>query len=277
MNVIMSKSNEKVKYIKSLNDKKFRKKYHTFYVEGIKVVNEILNSKKAIDIMFIAYSKDLLQNINGGKEMIEKIENISFIEKIELSAEIFAYVTDTVNPQGVLIVMSIPKYDMLKELQENTQDLLILDQVQDLGNIGTIIRSADAFGIKLILCSVGTGDVYSPKVIRSTMGSFSRVKIIYVEDLLQIIALLKEKQYEIVGTSLQKSKEVSCFDFSKKQAFVVGNEANGVPKNILENCDQIIKIEMEQTAESLNVSVATSILLYENYIHQKNKNNEKLK
>lgn len=267
MDTIISKSNEKVKYIKSLNDKKFRKKYKAFYLEGIKVVTEILESKKAIDIMFIAYSKDLLLNSNGGEELLLKIENKKYkdIETVLLSDSMFKYVTDTVTPQGVLAVVKMPEYDVFEEIDRAKSNILILDKVQDLGNLGTIIRTSDAFNVRLIICNNGTADVYSPKVVRSTMGSIFRVKLVYTSDIENVIKYLKNKNYDIVGTSLQTNTHLDELDYLNKHAYILGNEANGVDKNLLQMCNKLVKIDMENTAESLNVSVATSIILYEQY------------
>lgn len=269
MDTIVSKSNEKVKFIKSLNDKKFRSKYKAFYLEGIKVVTEILNSKEAIDIMFIAYSEDLIISSNGGSKLLYRLEKETNIEIIKLSESIFKYITDTVNPQGILAVVKIPKYNIKNEIDNTESDILILDKIQDLGNLGTIIRSADAFDIRLIICNSGTADIYAPKVVRSTMGSIFRVKVIYTNEILENINYLKYRKYSIVGTSLEANTYLNELDYKNKHVYILGNEANGVDKALINACDKLVKIEMESTAESLNVSVATSIILYEQY---KNKN-----
>lgn len=270
MDTIVSKSNEKVKYIKSLNDKKFRNKYKAFYLEGIKVVTEILDSKKAIDIMFIAYSKDLVLTSNGGKELLERLEKEKNIEKVSFSANVFKYITDTVTPQGVLAVVKIPEYEVFNEIDNMNSSILILDKVQDLGNLGTIIRSADAFGTKLIICNVGTADVYSPKVIRSTMGSIYRIKVVYTNEISKVIGYLKLKKYDVIGTSLKTDKYIKDLEYNNKHAYILGNEANGVSEELLAKCNKLVKIDMANTAESLNVSVATSIILYEDYSNRNN-------
>lgn len=269
MDTIVSKSNEKVKFIKSLNDKKFRNKYMAFYLEGIKVVTEILNSKEAIDIMFIAYSKDLLLNSNGGITLLERIENEKNIETLSFSENVFEHMTDTITPQGVLVVVKIPKYDVFYEIDNTKSNILILDKVQDLGNLGTIIRSADSFDTRLIICNIGTADMYSPKVVRSTMGSIFRVKVVYTSEIIKVINYLKNKGYEVIGTSLKTNNYLKDLSYLKRHVYVMGNEANGVDKDILNCCSSLVKIDMENTAESLNVSVATSIMLYEAYKNKK--------
>ena len=130
MDKITSKSNEKVKYIKSLNDKKYRQKYDMFYIEGIKVIEEIMKSKKAIDIMFIAYSKDILINLNGGKELLNKLKKIKNISIYELSKEVFEYVVETKTPQGVLAVVK-KNNSQYKDINKE-DSIIILDRLQDL-------------------------------------------------------------------------------------------------------------------------------------------------
>lgn len=265
MENITSKSNQKVKYIKSLNEKKFRKEYRKYYLEGIKVVTELLDmyNKKAIDIVSIACSYDILSKINGGLDMIKRLEKINNLEILNLDETVFKSVVDTVSPQGILAVLNIPNKtidDIDKE-----KNILILDGLQDAGNVGTIIRTADSFDVKNIICLDGTTDVYSPKVLRSTMASIFKVNIINIHDneLSESISKLKEDGYKLIGTSLQTDKLLSEEVFKDKCAFVIGNEANGITKNI--DYDKLVKIPMSGNVESLNVACATSILLYEQF------------
>lgn len=267
MDTILSKANDNVKFISGLNEKKFRNKNKAFYLEGVKVVNEILDKKKAIDIMFIAYSKSILVATNGGKELLERIEKED-VKALDFDSKIFEYMTDTVNPQGVLVVCKIPEYNLDEEIQKNTGNILVLDQVQDLGNLGTIIRSANAFDISLIICTLGTADVYSPKTLRSTMGGILNTSIVYVKDNVEMINTLKNNGYKVVTTSLQAKGGLEQIT-KEKYAFVMGNEANGVSNEIMDMSDMYVKIPMSDKIESLNVGVATSIILYEQY---KNKN-----
>lgn len=265
MNTIFSKSNDKVKFIKNLNEKKYRTKTNSFYLEGVKVVNEILD--KAIDIKFIAYSKSILCTTNGGTDLLDRIEKSS-VESIDFEENIFKYMTDTINPQGVLAVLSIPEYDLDEEIKKNNSNIVILDKVQDPGNLGTIIRSSNAFGVDIIICTKDTVDCYMPKVLRSTMGGILNIKVIYVSDS-SYIKTLKENGYEIVATSLDAKQTLDTLDYSKKYAFAMGNEANGISKELEEKANVSIIIPMEEKIDSLNVAVATSIILYEQYNNKK--------
>ena len=261
MELIVSKSNDNVKLIRSLNEKKYRTKYNAFYLEGVKVTNEILDKNEAIDILFIAYSKSLLISTNGGQALLDRISSLKNVKVLEFEENIFKYMTDTVNTQGILVVMKIPKYSLENEENKN---IILLDKVQDLGNIGTIIRSCNAFGVDTILCTSGTADVYSPKAVRATMGGILNVKIIYLDDI-EKLNLFKKMGYKIATTSLKTQNSIDSIDYNNKYIFVMGNEANGVSKEIIDISDFVIKIPMSEKIESLNVGVATSIILYEQY------------
>ena len=261
MELIVSKSNDDVKFIRSLNEKKYRTKYNAFYLEGVKVTNEILDKNEAIDILFIAYSKSLLISTNGGQALLDRISSLKNVKVLEFEENIFKYMTDTVNTQGILVVMKIPKYSLENEENKN---IILLDKVQDLGNIGTIIRSCNAFGVDTILCTSGTADVYSPKAVRATMGGILNVKIIYLDDI-EKLNLFKKMGYKIATTSLKTQNSIDSIDYNNKYIFVMGNEANGVSKEIIDISDFVVKITMSEKIESLNVGVATSIILYEQY------------
>lgn len=265
--LIVSKSNSKVKLVKSLNERKYRQKENAFYIEGIKVIAEVLNMYKLrkIELRSIYICKDLLENANGGDELLEKIQNFDYKLNIyNISEEIFEYMTDTVTPQGVLAVIDIPKYDINKSLDN---DVILLDKVQDIGNIGTIIRTANAFNIDTILCMRGSADIYSPKGIRSTMASILKTKIIYFSDYDKIFKILKNNGYNIIGTSLKGKNFLNQINLkSTKNCFCMGSEANGISLELEKMCDTLIKIPIKSTVESLNVAIATGIILYKNYI-----------
>ena len=247
-------------------------KYQAFYIEGIKVVDEILNSKKAIDILFIAYSKELLISSNGGETLLKKLESKKGkIELIEFSKNVFEQIVDTKTPQGVLAVLKIPSNTKNIEVTETLDynaSYIIIDKVQDAGNLGTIIRTAEAFDIKNIICLEGTTDAYSQKVIRSSMGSIVRENILYfdLENFEKIIKKLKENGYKIYATSLEKSDNLEEINITRKTIFVLGNEANGVSKEIKNLADKNVKIPMSNNTDSLNVGIASGILMYKQYI-----------
>ena len=140
---------------------------------------------------------------------------------------------------------------------------MALDDVQDPGNLGTIIRTLDAAGIDSLILSKGCADVYNPKVVRSTMGAIFRVDTKYVDDLKSELLSLKEKGYNVITTSLKTNKYIYDIDFSKKTVIVIGNESNGVSKEIFDISDEMVKIPMLGKTESLNASVAAGVIIYE--------------
>lgn len=272
MEIITSRNNDNVKFIKSLNEKKERIKNNCYYLEGIKVINEVLERDKAIDIKFIAYSSILLERTNGGNDILQKIEKLDNIKKVEFSPEVFEYITDTKTPQGILVVMNI-KEESYEELLNKGNNILLLDKVQDPGNIGTIIRTCDAFNVHDIIYLNGTGDIYSPKTVRSTMGSILRVNFARIseEELENLKNMAIRNKYEIIGTSLQTNNYVEKVKFgSNKNIIIFSNEANGISSNVQDICTKLVKINMSNSAESLNVGIATGIILHKLYNNSQN-------
>lgn len=157
--------------------------------------------------------------------------------------------------------------DKMHKLIIHGDIIVALDDVQDPGNLGTILRTADSIGLTQILVSKGTADAYNPKVVRSTMGAIFRVKIIECEDLKQTLKEIKKHKFKVVVSSLQTENSLYDMNYHKK-VIVIGNEANGVEQEIQELADEKIKIPMLGKTESLNASVATGIILYE-YVRQK--------
>lgn len=271
--MITSKSNENVKFIKNLNEKKFRNKFNCFYLEGVKVTNETLDIylEGAVEIISIAYSFDILSKVNGGTDLLNKINdlknnNIKFdnVNIYEFNESIFNYITDTVNTQGVIIVVKI-KEKSLDDLNLNS-NIIILDKIGDLGNLGTIIRTADSFYFKNIICIKGTADVYAPKALRATMVSILRTNIVYIDDIEDIDCLkkyLNSNNYKTIATSLNTDKSLKQYDGNNKIAIILGNEANGVSEELINISDDLVKIPMNSKVDSLNVAVASSILMYE--------------
>lgn len=271
--LITSKSNEKVKFVKSLNEKKFRQKNNAYYLEGLKVTYEILNSEEAVNILFIAYSSEILLKNKCEKFNEKELLNLCLkknIQIIDIAENIFKDMCETVTPQGILCVIKNIAKDIREELIKNKEkNVFILDGVQDPGNIGTIVRNAVAFDIKNIICLNNTTDVFSPKSLRSTMGTILKVNVFYAHSEDEIFKLLKDTGYCLVGTSLSSSIDIDKLEFDKSYAFILGNEANGVRNEVLEKCEKNIKIKMTDKIDSLNVSVASGIIGYYQYINKK--------
>ena len=178
-----------------------------------------------------------------------------------VAEKVFNTITDVINPQGIMAIVEKPK---LEEINYSESNFLLLDNIQDPGNLGTILRTADSLDMKQIIVSKGTADAYNLKVVRSTMGAIFRVKIIEVQSLNKIVKEMKKHKIKVYATDLQTDKSIYDVDY-EKSAIVIGNEANGVSKEVLEEASQRIKIPMLGKTESLNAAVATSIILYETF------------
>lgn len=266
--VIVSKNNEKIKYINSLKEKKYREKYNKYILEGIKLIDEHISLRGQNPLEFVVLSKELLFRAQGGMELYEKIKKRENI--IEVDEKVFDYLSDTETPQGILIVLD-KKNNSISNLIDNIkvgEKVLVLDKVSDAGNMGTIIRTAVSFGVKNIVCTKGTVDVYSSKVVRSTMGAIEKINIFYLDNdqFDGFKQELKNNKYILCGTDLRATNYLNEIKPTKKTVYVLGNEANGISEEIKQICDEYVKIPMEDIQESLNVAIAAAILMYNGYV-----------
>ena len=260
MQIISSKENQFIKHIKKLKDKKYRDINNEYLIEGIKLIKEEIKEKAQIKQIVICDECEKIEAIP--KDLMYEIAKH---ECIYVTKKLFETLTNVVEPQGILAI--IGKSDSKQEINYNEDIIVALDDIQDPGNLGTILRTVDSIGLTQIIISKGTADVFNPKVIRSSMGAIFRVKVIESEDLKQTLLEIKKHKFELLVTSLQTKKSVYDIKY-KKKIIVIGNEANGVSKEIQELSDYKIKIPMLGKTESLNASVATGIILYE-YVRQK--------
>lgn len=260
MQVISSKDNELIKHIKKLKDKKYRDESNEYIIEGVKLIEEAVKENAKIKKIIVCEDTTKTYEIPTNI-MLE----IAKYECIYVTEKIFASITQVTNPQGIMAI--IEKNTENQEI-DFTQDIIVaLDDVQDPGNLGTILRTVDSIGLNQIIVSKGTADAFNPKVVRSTMGAIFRVKIIEVENLAQAIKEMRKHHFKLMVTSLQTDNSIYDIDFNKK-IIVVGNEANGVSKEIQDMADEKAKIPMLGRTESLNASVAAGIVMYE-YVRQK--------
>ena len=261
MQVISSKENEIIKNIKKIKEKKYRDLNNEYIIEGKKIIQEAIQENAKIKQIIIC--DDCEKNSNISQEMMYEIAKY---ECIYVTNKIFTSLTDVKNPQGIMAI--VEKNSSKEEEIDYNQDIIVaLDDLQDPGNLGTILRTVDSIGINQILVSKGTADSYNPKVVRSTMGAIFRVKIIECEDLEKTLKEIKKHKFEILVTSLQTENSIYDIKYNKK-VIVIGNEANGVEEKIQNMADVKVKIPMLGKTESLNASVATGIILYE-YVRQK--------
>ena len=260
MQSISSKENELIKHIKKLKDKKERDMSNEYVIEGIKLIQEAIQEN--VNIKQIVVCDDCDKTVSISKDLMYEIAKY---DCIYVTKKIFKYISEVQEPQGILAV--IEKNNSDKDIDYNQDIIVALDDVQDPGNLGTILRTVDSIGLTQILVSKGTADSYNPKVVRSTMGAIFRIKIIECEDLEKTLKEIKKHKFKVVVTSLQTENSIYEINYNKK-VIVIGNEAKGVEKNIQDLADEKIKIPMLGKTESLNASVATGIVLYE-YVRQK--------
>lgn len=237
--VITSLDNKKIKDVVKLQNKKYRDLTNTFVVETTHLVEE---AEKAGIVKELFLVED---------EFVDR-DDTYFITK-----DIMKKISSMESPSNVLAVC---EKSNSKEIIGSK--ILLLDEIQDPGNLGTIIRSSVAFGVTTIILSNDTVDLYNPKVIRASEGMFCHINIITM-DLEEAIKEIKDKGIKVYGTNVVNGKEVSTISDKSSYALVMGNEGNGVKKHIQELCDENLYIPMNESCESLNVGVACSILLYE--------------
>ena len=255
MQVITSKDNEIVKNIKKLKEKKFRDQENKFIVEGIKMVQEAIAENAKISKIVVC--EDC---INDGTLKQDLLYEIAKQDCIYVSEKVFQTITDVETPQGILAI--IEKENAEDRISYDEDIIVVLDGIQDPGNLGTILRTLDSVNLKQIILSEKTVDAYSPKVVRSTMGAIYRVNIIRSKNIVDTLKSLKKHKFEIVATSLQTDDLIYDFDY-KNKVIVIGNEANGVSQEVLQITDKKVKIPMLGKTESLNAAVATGVILYE--------------
>ena len=260
MQTITSKDNELIKHIRKLKDKKYRDESNEYVVEGVKLVEEAV--KENAKIKQIIVCEDTTRTYEIPTHIMLEIARY---ECISVSNKIFNIITQVTNPQGI---MAIIEKNAQNAKIDYTQDIIVvLDDVQDPGNLGTILRTVDSIGLNQIIVSKGTADAFNSKVVRSTMGAIFRIKIIEVKNLAQAIKEMRKHHFKLMVTSLQTKNSIYDIDFYKK-IIVIGNEANGVSKEIQDMADEKAKIPMLGRTESLNASVAAGVVMYE-YVRQK--------
>ena len=245
--MITSASNEQIKQIIQLKEKsKVRKQKNQFVVEGIKMFSEIPDDQLVATYVSESFAEENKYAFKG--------ENFELV-----SDSVFKKISDTVTPQGIMAIVEKNAYtldDIIENVNNNiTQKgrscVVVLDRLQDPGNLGTIVRTGEGAGISGIIMSSGCADIYNPKVIRSTMGSIFRVPF-----------TVKENSITTYAAHL-KGEEYNKGVFEKNVALLIGNEAKGLSDEVSGKADRLIKIPMEGKVESLNAAIATAILMYQ--------------
>lgn len=251
--MITSTSNARIKTLVQWNKKaKARKEADIFLVEGVKMFLEAPDER--IQDIYIA------ESFQPDGAVREKLERLSYET---VSDEVFAKISDTQTPQGILCVVKQFHYTLEEMYAKKEPLFLLLEDIQDPGNLGTMFRTGEGAGIDGVIMTSGTADIYNPKTIRSTMGSIYRMPFIYTDNLLQVVSKLRQQGVTVYAAHLKGKGFYDEFDYRTGSAFLIGNEGNGLKEETANAADTYLKIPMQGQVESLNAAVSASILMYE--------------
>ena len=253
--MITSNSNAQVKRLLQLQKKsKARDEEKVFLVEGLRMFSEV--------------PAERVQKVYISESLYNKKKQELHLEKFSveiLSDSVFQYVSDTKTPQGILCIVEQKKYDIEELLNIENPHFMVLDNLQDPGNLGTIVRTAEGAGVDAIFLSKGSVDIYNPKTIRSTMGSIYRMPVVYVENLLELLNAFKQRGIKSYAAHLDGKNSYDKENYQSGTAILIGNEGNGLRDEIADSADVWVQIPMQGKVESLNAAIAASILMFEGY------------
>lgn len=248
--MITSISNPRVRQVIQWQTKsKERRRDKVFVAEGPK--------------MYLEAPQELIREVYISESFRKQMDNFSCVDCETVSDEVFARMSDTQTPQGILAVVSQPEYELNQLLKQKDPLFVILENLQDPGNLGTILRTGEGAGVTGVILSEGSVDIFNPKVIRATMGSVYRVPFLYEADLLQTLEALHGAGVRTYAAHLRGETYYDSFSFREPTAFLIGNEGNGLTKALSDAASSYLKIPMEGKLESLNAAVAASLLMYE--------------
>ena len=269
MSDITSKDNKIIKLIRQLETKKIRDELSLFVIEGPNLIIEAISEK--IQIKTILVSEDFIKSEDEASKKLLKYFRGSKTELYSVEEKLFNNVTDTENSQGIIGIVSKKEFKE-EALLDKKAFMVVLDKLQDPGNIGTIIRTCQGAGVSCIAIIKGTGDIYSHKVVRATAGAIFKMPFIFFENEKQAIEKVKKSGMKLLCTTVTGGKNYFQEDMKVKVALVIGNEGKGASKEFINAADRLITIPMPGGAESLNAAVAASIIIYES-VRQKLGNN----
>lgn len=253
---ITSLSNTAVKEAKLLKNRKYREEKQLYFIEGARFVEEAFEAGAQIEAIFV--SEEFRHMDDNLPNMLEK----SSCNKYTVSEKIFREISDTETPQGILAIIKMQKRE-LSVAQTGGGLFIILDSVRDPGNMGTIIRTADAAGFSGVIVCKGSVDVYNPKVLRSTMGSVFHIPVYTGLETVDVIRLLKADGISVYASHLKGEASIYNVDLSANAALVIGSEAEGISNETAGEADRLVRIPMPGNAESLNASVAAAVMIFE--------------
>ena len=246
--MLLSNDNSKIKTARALLAKKGRDQHRMFLAEGATLVKEYMANSDCIEYVLISENAS------------HYLSDMSSFDHYLVKESVFNTISSTQNSQGIVAVVRKKAYDIAEITRSNL--ILYADTIQDPGNMGTIIRSCDAFGAKSIIYNKGCVDIYNPKVIRASMGSLNRIAHIKTEDNSEILKILADNGFTIFSAVVDSNVYLESIKEYQKAIIVVGNESNGIDREIISSSNVRFSIKMNGSIESLNAGVAASICLY---------------
>jgi RNA methyltransferase, TrmH family len=258
--IITSFSNPKVKAIRKLEDKKYRSASGDFFIEGLRTVGEAIQT--GVPIQSLVVAPELLVS-EFGRSLLEH-PAVKGVEMVEVCGEIFEKIAHKQGPQGIGAVVK-QSWQSLKTLTINPSDLWVaLDQIADPGNLGTIMRTADAVGCRGIILLGSSTDPHDPNAVKASMGSIFSLELVQ-SDWASFSSWQVEHKLSLVGTSDRASSDYQAVNYMLPLVLLMGSERHGLPDEMMEACDALVRIPMCGRADSLNLAVATAVVLYEIY------------
>lgn len=242
-------SKSQLGFIKSLHQKKYRKENELFIIEGIKSISEFINSPYQIQSIYcLPHYRSLLPDLPANIKLFEV--NNADLDKISTLQ----------TPQGILALVAIPKTMEIEKEHFKSAFTLVLDGIQDPGNLGTIIRTADWFGFSRVVCSKDTVEVYNPKTVQATMGSLARISVFYTD----LPLFLKDSELPVFGTLLE-GKSLYKTNWGKEGLVILGNEGKGISEEVIDCIQHQVTIPGAGKTESLNVAISAAIICADIY------------
>ena len=260
---ISSPDNDKIRLINKLSRKKYRDQQGKFVIEGINLVRAALSKGQHVELVLIADDFDYSEIANTLTVGVD-YRNIYLIPRF-----LFEKISDAENGSGIIAVVNKSSYSldtlesMLRSHHGCVGNILVLDRLQDPGNIGTMIRTAVAAGYSIVATIKGTADIYSPKVLRASAGMIFGISVVELADTEELKKLVSRLDKKIVVTDPRKGVPYYKCSLARDVALVIGNEGNGISEEILESSDIRVNIPMQGEVESLNAAVCASLLMYE--------------
>ena len=255
---LSSKDNSTILYLRSLSDPKHRKTEKAFLIEGVKMVAEALRDRAGVKM--VVASPSLTQH--HGKAVLELAENRS-VDILWISDRLMDAVSESKTPQPVMAVVEMKEHSEEGLLAHPSGLIVICHHLQDPGNLGTIIRTAEAAGAAGVAVAHNTVDPYNAKTVRASMGSILRLPVVRIGDVSAFMEKCKRKEFQTVAMVLGSRRTHFELDLKKPTAVIVGQEGSGLPDELLKNIDHQVRIPMAETIDSLNVATSAAVFLYE--------------